>query len=113
MLTHPPQVLAVDLLNPTPQAEARKHKLKVRLHFTLTYRYILLTLYLDACSRPPILLHGRQVPRLLHHHHRLLARTNRRRLRRVLTGPLPADRRQSKTHRGLLVPEKVDGRRTQ
>ena len=25
------QVLAVDLLNPTPQAEARKHKLKVRL----------------------------------------------------------------------------------
>lgn len=23
------QVLAVDLLNPTPQAEARKHKLKV------------------------------------------------------------------------------------
>jgi hypothetical protein len=26
------QVLAVDLLNPTPQAEARKHKLKVPHH---------------------------------------------------------------------------------
>ena len=26
------QVLAVDLLNPTPAAEARKHKLKVRLY---------------------------------------------------------------------------------
>ena len=26
------QVLAVDLLNPTPQSEARKHKLKVRLN---------------------------------------------------------------------------------
>lgn len=26
----PPQVLAVDLLNPSPAAEAKKHKLKVR-----------------------------------------------------------------------------------
>lgn len=30
MLTWLLQVLAVDLLNPAPQAEARKHKLKVR-----------------------------------------------------------------------------------
>lgn len=29
MLTCCAQVLAVDLLNPSPQAEARKHKLKV------------------------------------------------------------------------------------
>lgn len=29
-LTVSRQVLAVDLLNPTPQSEARKHKLKVR-----------------------------------------------------------------------------------
>lgn len=29
ILTRMVQVLAVDLLNPTPQAEARKHKLKV------------------------------------------------------------------------------------
>ena len=29
-LTQYNQVLAIDLLNPTPQAEARKHKLKVR-----------------------------------------------------------------------------------
>ena len=30
------QVLAVDLLNPTPQAEARKHKLKVQFPPTQT-----------------------------------------------------------------------------
>jgi len=29
ILNRCPQVLAVDLLNPAPQAEARKHKLKV------------------------------------------------------------------------------------
>jgi hypothetical protein len=35
-------------------------------------------------ARPSILLHGRQVPRLLHNHHRLLARSNSRRLRRFV-----------------------------
>lgn len=40
-----------------------------------------------------LILHGRQVPRLLHHHHRLLTRPDRRRLRRLLAGPLPAHRR--------------------
>merc|ERR1712093_950428 len=39
---------------------------------------------LRTLSCPKILLHGCQVPRLLHHHHRLLARTNRRHLRRLL-----------------------------
>merc|ERR1711900_148303 len=38
----------------------------------------------EPCPCPKILLHGCQVPRLLHHHHRLLARTNRRHLRRLL-----------------------------
>ncbi|KAI7223934.1 hypothetical protein KC333_g171 [Hortaea werneckii] len=36
------------------------------------------------------------------------ASTNRRRVRRLLSGPLPADRWQGQTHRGLLFPEKVD-----
>merc|ERR1711939_785733 len=62
----------------------------------------------DPCARPALLLHGRQVPWLLHHHHRLLPRPDRRRVRRLLSGPLPADRWQGQTHRGLLFPEKVD-----
>ena len=48
------------------------------------------------------------MPRLLHHHHRLLPRTNRRRLRRLLSGPLPAHGWQGSSYRGLLVQEKVD-----
>ena len=62
----------------------------------------------DSCPRPTLILHGRQVPRLLHHHYRLLARTNRRRLRRLLSGPLPAYRWQGQTYRGLLFQEKID-----
>jgi hypothetical protein len=62
----------------------------------------------DSRSRPTILLHGRQVPRLLHHHYRLLARPNRRRLRRLFTGALPTHWREGSAHRGLLFPEKVD-----
>ena len=108
------QVLAVDLLNPTPQAEARKHKLKVQHHTQIRHP----TPPAQSCSdsemtdprtRPPLLLHGRQVPRLLHHHDRLLARANRRRLRRVLAGAVPAYGRQGETHRGVLVSEEVDG----
>lgn len=44
----------------------------------------------DARPSPPLLLHGRKMPRLLHHHDRLLARPNRRHLRRLLHRALPA-----------------------
>jgi hypothetical protein len=51
-----------------------------------------LTLASDACTRPSFLLHGRQVPWMLHHHHRLLARPDGCCLRRLLSGPVPAYR---------------------
>jgi len=62
----------------------------------------------DPRSRAAILLHGRQVPRLLHHHNRLQPRSDRRCLRRLLAGAVPAHWWQGETHRGLLVPEEVD-----
>lgn len=62
----------------------------------------------DPCTSTALVLHGRQVPRLLHNHHRLLARTNRRRLRRLLDRSLPANRRKGQTNGRLLVPEEVD-----
>lgn len=62
----------------------------------------------DTRARAPILLHGRQMPRLLHHHHRLLARPDRRHLRRLLDGALPADGRKGAVDGGMFVPEKVD-----
>ena len=52
----------------------------------------------DSRPRPTLILHGRQVPRLLYHHNRLLARTDRRHLRRLLTGALPANRWQGPSH---------------
>ncbi len=63
---------------------------------------------LDTRARPALLLHGRQMPRLLHHHDRLLARPNRRHLWRLLDGPLPADGREGAVDGGLLVPEEVE-----
>lgn len=62
----------------------------------------------DPCAYSPILLHGRQVPRLLHNHHRLLTRPDRRRLRRLLNGALPTHRWKGQIDRGMLVPEKVN-----
>ena len=41
-----------------------------------------------------LVLHGRQVPRLLQHHRRLLTRPDRRPLRLVLDRALPTDRWQ-------------------
>ena len=63
---------------------------------------------LEPCAPAPLLLHGRQVPRLLHHHHRLLARPDRRHLRRLLDRPLPAHRWQGPSDRGLLFPPEVN-----
>ena len=62
----------------------------------------------DSRARSAILLHGRQVPRLLHHHHRLLTRPDRRHLPRLHNRALPADGRKGEAHRGLFIPEEVD-----
>merc|ERR1712093_693463 len=53
---------------------------------------------------PKLLLHGRQVPRMLQHHHRLLPRPDRRPVRILLDRPLPANRREGSIDRGLLLP---------
>ena len=77
----------------SPQPNAAGGSPQAQAQGTSNSHYITLTIingvHVDSRPRPTILLHGRQVPRLLHHHHRLLARPNRRRLRRLLTGPLP------------------------
>lgn len=91
---------------PQAQAEGTNHPLPPNAS---KWRCADFALSLDARSRPPILLHGRQVPRLLHHHDRLLARPNRRRLRGLLTGALPTYRWQGAVDGGMLVQEKVDG----
>lgn len=46
------------------------------------------------------------MPRLFQHHNRLQPCSNRRSLRFMRNSFVPADRRQGKTHRGLLVPTK-------
>lgn len=63
---------------------------------------------IDPCPCSPLLLHGRQVPRLLHHHHRLLPRTNRCHLRWLLDCALPTNRWKGPLDRRLLLPKKVD-----
>ena len=81
------KTLAVDLLNPTPQAEARKHKLKVNKTSTVHDQEAWKTLTPsppDSCPSAPIILYGRQVPRLFYNHHCLLARPDSRYLPRLL-----------------------------
>ena len=63
---------------------------------------------LDPRTGPALLLHGRQMPRLLHHHNRLLARPDRRYLRRVLNRAVPADGWEGEVDRGVLVQAEVD-----
>jgi hypothetical protein len=46
----------------------------------------------DPRARPPIFLHGREVPRMLHHHHRLLPRPDRRHLPGLHDRSVPAYR---------------------
>jgi len=75
---------------------------------TLSAQQLTSHLFTDSCASPTILLHGRQVPWLLCHHNRLLARTDRRHLRRLLDSSVPAHWWQGQTHRGLLLPKKVD-----
>lgn len=65
---------------------------------------------LDPRPRPPLLLHGRKMPRLLHHHNRLLARPNSCHLRRLLNRAVPAHWWQSEINRGVFVPAEVEGR---
>jgi len=62
----------------------------------------------DPRTRPPLLLHGRKVPGMLHNHDRLLARPDGGPVCRVLSGAVPADRWQGPADRGMLVPEKVE-----
>lgn len=62
----------------------------------------------DPRARPALLLHGRQVPWLLHHHDRLLARPDRRHLRRLLDRAVPADGRQGEVDGGVLFSAEVD-----
>lgn len=50
-------------------------------------------------ATPELILHGREMSRLLQDHNGLLARTGSRRLYRLLDHPLPADRRTRKAHR--------------
>ena len=57
----------------------------------------------DSRPRPPLILHGRQMPRLLHHHDRLLARTDRRRLWWVQHRAVSAYRWESAVDGGMLV----------
>jgi len=116
--------LAVDLLNPNPATEAKKHKLKVRpkdeskdnvSEDYVTEDYVAenyvsasyLLVMIDSRPRPAILLHGRQVPGMLHDHDRLLPCPNRGDLPGLHNGPVPTDRWPSTVNRGLLVPEKV------
>ena len=119
MLISTSQVLAVDLLNPTPAAEARKHKLKVRFPSPLPLSPHPLTLNPplfspirpvrpplirgppDTRTSPPFLLHGRKVPRLLHHHDGVLTRTDGGRVRRVQHGAVPADGREGEVDGGM------------
>lgn len=66
------------------------------------------SLPLELGARPKILLHGRQVPRLLHYYHCLLPRTNSRHLRRLLDGSVPTNWWKGSIDRRLLLPKKVD-----
>lgn len=55
------------------------------------YRAISYVINLEPCPCPTILLHGRQMPRLLHHHHCLLTCSHRRHLRWMLDRPVSAN----------------------
>jgi hypothetical protein len=50
---------------------------------------------IDTCARAPLILHGRQMPRLLYHHNRLLARADSCHLWRLLNCPMSTHRWQS------------------
>lgn len=61
----------------------------------------------DTSTRAPILLHGRQVPRLLHHHNRFLTCPNCCHLWRMQYCAMSAHRRQSAIDGGLQLQEEV------
>ena len=69
---------------------------------------LILRYLIDACPSAAVVLHGRQVPRLLHHHHRVLSCTNSRHLSGLLDRALPTHWWQSPIDRGLLVQEEVE-----
>jgi len=62
---------------------------------------------MSAVIHPPqLLLHGRQVSRLLQDHDRIQSRPDGRPLRRLLYRSLPADRRQGSANRRMFIPAK-------
>merc|ERR1712141_485758 len=62
---------------------------------------------LKTCSLTKLLLHGRQVPRMLQNHYSLLTRTDRCPLRQLLDCPLSADRWPGPTHRRMQLPKEA------
>ena len=74
----------------------------------MMFSNLLTCILIDACPRSPLLLHGRQVPRLLHNHHRLLARPNGSHLRWLLDGFMSTYWRQGAVDRGMQFPEEVE-----
>ena len=71
------------------------------------YEYANIFAWIDACPRSPLLLHGRQMPWLLHNHHRLLTRPNRCYLWRLLNGSMSTYWRQGTLDGGMQFPEEV------
>ena len=108
------QVLAQDLLNPAPAAEARQHKLKVRLFPRREFsswinRNLTRISPTDFGPCPEVVLYGCEVRRVLRYYHRLLSRPNRRCLQLLFNHSLPADWWKSKAHGGKFLPTQVNG----
>ena len=109
-------ILAVQSTQPStlspPSTPRRTHYSMIsKLSLTLrlqSHRVLTFSIPIDARPRSPLLLHGRQVPRLLHNHHRLLARPNRRHLWWLLNCSMPANRRQGSIDRGVQFQEEVE-----
>merc|ERR1712038_406032 len=56
-----------------------------------------------ACTAPQLVLHGRQVPRLLQDHHRFQSRPDRRLVRRMLHCLVSTHRWKGEAYRRMLL----------